>query len=113
MKAEMAVRSISASISACAARMAPRMISSVTGSQDALPLDVFPWADRATLEGALPGASFWRSMGRVLDGDECHRITKQALRQARLAHLSGHTAPGSPRALRRRQGNAPRPSPVS
>src|SRR5437764_15129704 len=33
MKAEMAVRSISASISACAARIAPRTISSVTGSQ--------------------------------------------------------------------------------
>src|SRR6476469_1241393 len=33
MKAEMAVRSISASISAWAARIAPRTISSVTGSQ--------------------------------------------------------------------------------
>src|SRR5258707_13075211 len=33
MKAEMAVRSISASISACAARTAPRTISSVTASQ--------------------------------------------------------------------------------
>src|SRR6185437_17177006 len=33
MKAEMAVRSISASISACAARIAPRTISRVTGSQ--------------------------------------------------------------------------------
>src|SRR5689334_1557982 len=33
MKAEIAVRSINASISACAARMAPRTISSVTGSQ--------------------------------------------------------------------------------
>src|SRR3954471_3133860 len=33
MKAEMAVRSISASISACAARMAPRTISRVTASQ--------------------------------------------------------------------------------
>src|SRR5262245_35408275 len=33
MKAEIAVRSISASISACAARTAPRTISRVTGSQ--------------------------------------------------------------------------------
>src|SRR5580704_9785378 len=33
MKAEIAVRSSSASISACAARMAPRTISSVTASQ--------------------------------------------------------------------------------
>src|SRR3982751_1397645 len=33
MKAEIAVRSISASISACAARIAPRTISRVTGSQ--------------------------------------------------------------------------------
>src|SRR5262249_28876896 len=38
MKAEIDVRSISASISACAARIAPRTISRVTGSQAVWPL---------------------------------------------------------------------------
>src|SRR5882757_5445998 len=73
MKAEMAVRSISASISACAARMAPRMTSSVTGSHDAL-----SFVDSEALAGASPGASFKRSIGRVLDGDERHRRNQRA-----------------------------------
>src|SRR5258706_7132319 len=85
MKAEMAVRSISASISACAARMAPRMTSSVTGSQDTL-----CFADSEALAGASPGASFKRRIGRVLDGDEHRRRDQRERRVEDGGHRSAH-----------------------
>src|ERR1700726_2206219 len=56
MKAEIAVRSSSASISACTARIAPRMISTVTGSQG--PCAPSPRAALLLVE---------RSIGRILD----------------------------------------------
>src|SRR3984957_15795323 len=55
MKAEIGVRSRSVSLSACTARMAPRMISTVTGSQAAC----------AVWRGAA--SSVERSIGRILD----------------------------------------------
>src|ERR1700722_2532579 len=65
MKAEIAVRSMSASISAWTARMAPRKISKVTGSQA-------PEATSFSLEAAagFVASSIERSIRRVLDGDE-------------------------------------------
>src|ERR1700722_10365277 len=61
MKAEMAVRSISASISAWAARMAPRTISRVTGSQ------VVGCGRGASARGAGRSFSIERSIRTVLD----------------------------------------------
>src|SRR5580692_11208198 len=73
MKAEIAVRSISASISAWTARMAPRKISKVTGSQ--VP------AAACLLEASAAGfvtSSIERSIRRVLDGDERHGRDERA-----------------------------------
>src|SRR6516165_2799902 len=64
MKAEIAVRSISASISACVALMAPRMISSVTGSQ------ALPPGEATASPPDSASLSVERSIGRVLDDDE-------------------------------------------
>src|SRR5450755_4326648 len=55
MKAEIAVRSSSASISACTAPIAPLTISTVTGSHAA---------------GTGRAASVERSIGRILDGKQ-------------------------------------------
>src|ERR1700722_8361565 len=94
MKAEMAVRSISASISAWAARIAPRTISRVTGSQ------VVGCGRGALARGA--GRSFSSESGihAILDEGgrkRAARSSRQAIadRQRGEAHLGRLSRQGS------------------